>query len=93
MKFSNDVLDSIQETVTSTNDVQNELHHALRNCIAKLRDRDKKLLDLRYEYGADTKTVAQRVGRGVDAVYKALNRIHDQLFYCIRRTLAMEKWL
>lgn len=47
-------------------------------------------MHLRYEYDATTKSVAERVGRGIDAVYKALNRVHVQLLNCIRRTLAMQ---
>lgn len=64
---------------------------ALRNCLSKLSERDRELLELRYEINTSVRTVAQRVGRGVNAIYKALNRIHTQLYHCILNTLALEE--
>ena len=63
---------------------------ALRQCVAKLDEDDRQLIQLRYEIGATVKDVAERVGRGVKRVYHALNRIHTQLSLCVRRTLIME---
>lgn len=57
---------------------------ALEACLARLGERDGELIRLRYQSGATTQDVADRVGRSVKAVYKALNRIHDQLLHCIR---------
>lgn len=64
---------------------------ALRRCLTKLTERDRQLLELRYEINASVRTVAKHVGRGVNAVYKALNRIHNQLYHCILSTLALEE--
>jgi len=91
VRFSDEVLEGIDRqaaTATKQLDVRRE---ALRDCLRKLPEGDRELIHLRYEYGASTRSVAERVGRGIDAVYKALNRIHIQLFHCIRRTLAMER--
>ena len=63
---------------------------ALVECLKKLSERDRDLLERRYFAGATTKVVAEQVGRSVDAVYKALNRIHEALFQCIDRTLSVE---
>ena len=63
---------------------------ALRQCLEKLDDPDRKLIHLRYEIGKTTKDVAKHVGRGVKRVYHSLNRIHFQLSHCVRRTLILE---
>ena len=70
---------------------------ALRRCLEKLPDRDRQLV--RHCYGdghhpqggrVKFKTVAQALGRPVNTVYKALNRIRKTLYECIERTLAVE---
>ncbi len=63
---------------------------ALESCIAKLSQRDRDLIRMRYQSGMTTQDVAERVGRSVQAVYKALNRIHGQLLSCIRQNLSLE---
>jgi RNA polymerase sigma-70 factor (ECF subfamily) len=60
---------------------------ALDDCIGKLRDPDQELIRLRYSAGATTRTVAEQLGRSVDAVYKALNRIETALIDCTQRAL------
>jgi RNA polymerase sigma-70 factor (ECF subfamily) len=60
----------------------------LEVCLAKLNDRDRELIRLRYQPGATTQEVAERAGRSLKAVYKALNRIHEKLLECIRNGLA-----
>jgi RNA polymerase sigma-70 factor (ECF subfamily) len=63
---------------------------ALENCLRRLNARDRELIQLRYQTGANTQGVAESIDRSIQAVYKALNRIHGQLLLCIRRTLAAE---
>jgi len=91
VQFSDEVLEALDERVRSAAAGLDMLRDALGNCLRKLPERDRELIHLRYEYDATTRSVAQRLGRSVDAVYKALNRIHVQLLYCIRRTLAAER--
>jgi RNA polymerase sigma-70 factor, ECF subfamily len=66
-------------------------HEALQRCIGKLRQRDQELLRLRYEMDATVQGVAAKVERSVDAVYKALNRIHYQLLVCIQKSLTQQE--
>ncbi len=88
--FSPAVLEAIEEKAAREVQRQDLRREALQSCIRKLRERDRELLLLRYEVGATTQSVAQAVGRSVEAVYKVLNRIHHQLLMCIRRSLAQE---
>jgi RNA polymerase sigma-70 factor (ECF subfamily) len=64
---------------------------ALRNCLEKLADKDRQLV--RHCYGDSRvtfKTAAEDLGRPVNTVYKALNRIRRSLYQCIERTLSVE---
>ena len=63
---------------------------ALRECIRKLNQRDYELIRMRYEEEIAVKTIAERVGRSIQSVYKRIAHIHDALVRCIRKTIAME---
>jgi RNA polymerase sigma-70 factor (ECF subfamily) len=63
---------------------------ALQRCLAKLQDRDRRLITSRYEAGSSIRDIAQAIGHSIDAVYKSLSRIHYQLLCCIERQLRME---
>jgi RNA polymerase sigma-70 factor (ECF subfamily) len=91
--FSPAVLEAIEEKAAREIQAQDARREALQACIRKLRERDRELLRLRYEVDATTQSVAKTVGRSVDGVYKALNRIHYQLLLCVRHTLAQESRL
>src|SRR5262245_46734316 len=54
-----------------------ERREALASCIDKLSPRDRDLLTLRFADGATTQSTAARVGRSVEAVYKALAKIRQ----------------
>lgn len=58
---------------------------ALRKCIERLDDRDQKLIRMRYEESRAPAEIAQSVNRSVDAVYKAISRIHNYLLLCVRK--------
>ena len=61
---------------------------ALESCLSKLPDRDSKLIRMRYEGKNTIKSIAQKVGRPVQGMYKAMARIHNSLHQCVERTLS-----
>jgi RNA polymerase sigma-70 factor (ECF subfamily) len=64
---------------------------ALRKCLGKLSSSDNQLVQRCYsESDATFKTIAAEVGRPVNTVYKALNRIRRSLQECIDRSLSAE---
>jgi RNA polymerase sigma-70 factor, ECF subfamily len=64
---------------------------ALRTCLEKLPNKDRQLVQHCYSDSRVTfKGVAQILGRPVNTVYKALNRIRKSLYECIERTLNVE---
>jgi len=60
---------------------------ALHRCLEKLPAAARELLRLRYEDGLRCTTVADRLGRTVDAVYQSLSRLHRQLRQCVEGRL------
>jgi RNA polymerase sigma-70 factor (ECF subfamily) len=64
---------------------------ALRKCVRKLNGRDYELIQMRYEHELSIKTIAERLNRSVQSIYKRMARINDSLIRCIRRTLSMEE--
>lgn len=91
VRFSDQTVEAIAERMISATENLDDFRDVLQDCLKKLSERDQQLIHLRYELNATTRTVAERIGHGIDAVYKALNRIHIQLLHCIRRTLSMEE--
>jgi RNA polymerase sigma-70 factor (ECF subfamily) len=67
-----------------------ERSEALAHCLEKLDGRDRDLLSERLKEGASVRSTAERFGRSVDVVYKALARIRRALHDCVARTLAAE---
>jgi len=83
LRFSERFIDAVDQQSRSEERAWMLRHRLLAECYEELRPQDRELLDLRYQPGATTRQVAELVGRSTDAVYKALNRIHEQLLECI----------
>lgn len=90
LQFSDEFVENVADESVQAGATLEPRHQALSLCIEKLNPRDRDLLSRRYQEGATTRSIATDVGRSVDAVYKALNRIHEALFQCIQRTLRAE---
>jgi RNA polymerase sigma-70 factor (ECF subfamily) len=88
--FDDALLESIHGTATKMAGQLDEVHWALEKCREKLPDADRELLRQRYESGASTESVASRLGRSSRTVYRALDRIHQSLYDCIRGELSAE---
>jgi RNA polymerase sigma-70 factor (ECF subfamily) len=65
---------------------------ALRTCIRKLRPQDYELICLRYQDEVAVKSIAERMGRSVQGLYKRIARIHDALLRCVRRAIGPEEF-
>lgn len=62
----------------------------LDQCLQKLPEDQRSLVDGYYFRQIDVDTVAQQAQRTTDAVYKALQRVRRQLRECIERSLGEE---
>jgi len=91
--FSEDFLRLIaEETVSQQESEALEARHlALADCIRQLPPVDRELLERCYLPGVTIKQAALELGRSPDAAYKALKRIHRQLFDCVEASLKNRK--
>ena len=84
--FTDEIIEQLGRERLLLDDSLDGRFHALADCYQKLAQLDRVLIDLRYLEGATIPTVARQAGRSVDYVYKALRRIHGELYRCIDET-------
>jgi len=85
--FSEEFFNLVAEDALSHQDVLEDQHQALAGCVQKLVDQDRDLIDRCYVPGVTIKQAALELGRSPDAAYKALKRIHRELFDCVEAVL------
>ena len=88
LRFGADFLEQIAGDALQESDDFDPRHAALVHCLNLLSDKDRKLIQSRYQPEATVVSVARGVGRSTDVVYKAVARIRRALHGCIERTLA-----
>jgi len=60
---------------------------ALRECLAALSEKNRRLVAMRYRDGLRGKAIAERLGRTLQSVYVSFNRIRGALMKCVRSRL------
>lgn len=65
-----------------------EMVEALRVCMEKLTENNRRLLKLRYVDGLRMGEVARALGRKAATVYQAMSRLHANLAECVQRRLS-----
>ena len=66
---------------------------AMRECLNSMPEKSRRLLRLRYFEGYACKDVAEKLGAGLQAIYKRLSRLHQGLKECIEQRLNEAKGL
>ena len=62
----------------------------LSECIGKLRERDRALLDACYGRSVRIPEIARVWGRSTQSIHNSLKRIRQSLSECVRRSLVQE---
>lgn len=88
VQFSDNLVRQVADARLEENEHLADRRRALADCIAKLRESDRKLLLERYVAERQGKKIAEAAGRPNDSIYKALKRIRVALYDCVNRTLA-----
>ena len=88
--FSEPMMMQIAEACESLASQDASRTDALQSCLAKLRDKDRQLIHLKYLLEHSTSETAKQVERSVESVYKSLSRIRAQLLFCIRQTIRLD---
>ena len=85
--FGEEFFQLVAEETLSQQDVLEDRHTALADCTKRLIERDRQLVERAYAEGVTIKEAAEQLGRSPDAAYKALKRIHRELFDCVETSL------
>ena len=88
LQFSEEFLNAVAQESLAREDELELRRAALVECIQKLRDRDRELIQLRYAPGESGKGLAENLGRPANSVYQSLGRLRRTLLECIERQLA-----
>ena len=88
--FDDDILDYLAERNDDRliQDFTKDRNAALKACMQKLSDKQRKLVEERYKPGASVQRIAADQGRTVGAISQTLYRIRHNLMQCIEKTLA-----
>lgn len=88
--FDDDILDYLAERNDDRliQDFTKDRNTALKACMQKLSDKQRKLVEERYKPGASVQRIAADQGRTVGAISQTLYRIRHNLMQCIEKTLA-----
>ena len=89
--FSQQAIEAIQDIAESTKSQEHERQEALRLCLDKLGEKERKILYFRYEIGATLRTVSERLNMNINTLYNALGRIHIALLKCVRRNMVQKE--
>lgn len=90
LKFSEAFLEAVVDGFVQQAEALDARTTLLDECMGKLPETDRRLIQLKYYEEAPTDAIGNLVGRSTDAVYKALARIRRTLMKCIQRRLAGE---
>ena len=88
--FNDEVLSLVAETAARMEPEMNLRGDALAACLKKLPQRDRQLVDARYQEGGSVERAAEINGRTLEAAYKALARIRRVLHECVSQRLTAE---
>ena len=88
--FDDDILDYIAERNDDRlmQDFTKDRNKALKSCLQKLSEKQRKLVEERYKPGASVQRIAADQERTVGAISQTLYRIRHNLMLCIEKTLA-----
>ncbi|MDB4459042.1 sigma-70 family RNA polymerase sigma factor [bacterium] len=82
--FSEPLLDQLAQSLVTRQKHQSDRAAAMEQCIEKLPDKSRKLLELRYEDGASAEEMAESLNSSAGSVRVMLHRIRNILEECIR---------
>ena len=86
--LSLEAIDAIATDVQAVAGVLDLRHAALAGCLEKLSDRQRTIINQRYQMDASVDALAESLGRSREAVYQILSRIRRSLHDCIDRAIA-----
>lgn len=88
--FDQEFVETVAATALEESDWFEFRRKALGDCVGRLKENDRELLQFCYADGGTIKCAAERLDRPAKSVYKALARIRQALFDCVQRKMSAE---
>lgn len=88
--FSDSLVTELAEDVSNMVEDLSQRQLALTQCLQKLGDRERELIDAYYGDQETAATVADRWKCSSHAIYKTIKKIRKALFDCVNRRLSSE---
>lgn len=86
--LSDDAFEAVAADALAMIEEKDMRGEALAECLEKLNERDRRLLEQKYFGKMTTAQLAEQSSQSTHAIYRALTRIHTQLLNCMKRSLA-----
>lgn len=89
--YSSEVLDAITNAYTAMQPTDDERLDGLRECMSKLSDRHRRVIDLRYARQLTSEQIATQVSCSPRAVTSMLQRIRAALRQCVKQYMEAQR--
>ena len=90
LHFNPELMELIAAESLQQAELMDRRRQALADCLLKLRESDRALIQTRYSPDGEGPGIADRLGRPINSIYQSLSRIRKTLLECINRRLAAE---
>lgn len=88
--ISENALALLADKAMESSDNLNARQSALEECLQRLKEDDRSLIEQRYHERRTPKEIAQIRSKSVYSIYRALARIHSALMNCVQTRMARE---
>jgi RNA polymerase sigma-70 factor, ECF subfamily len=88
--FSEAYLEQLAVARSDRSDWLEAATKSLRECLGRLSDEQRQLLELRYDGNRSIEQVAEQVNRPANSIYQRLHRIRQRLYACVQFGLRKE---
>ena len=89
--LDSDVLEILAEEQVREDERLEAQLRLLPDCLERLTQKERRLVEMRYNGRVTVAQIAAETGRLADTLYRVLHRVRQKLLHCIERRLAMEE--
>lgn len=89
--YSSPTLEAIEAYAGEYVQTELSVREYLKECLGRLSEDDRSLIQMRYSQVATTKALAEKLGRSLHGLYSSLSRIQLLLLECLNRKRSAEE--
>lgn len=91
LRFDDQLIEQLAEEATADAGQMDLILHTLRQCMEKLSETDRELVEMQYADDLRPRQIAEQVGRSAGAIAQAMHRIRTGLLHCIDESLPAQE--